>query len=290
MCQGFGCNACGVIGCRIIDSPRERLIAILTNNFIPCNGRFPVLISVAAIFFTQSVGRDALGVPLLSSLMSALFLTLFIIFSIIMTFFVSKILSKTILRGIPSSFQLELPPFRRPRIASVIVRSIFDRTLFVLGRAVIIAAPAGLVIWSLTNINTNGVNLLTHCADFLEPFARLMSFDGFILLAFVLGFPANEIVIPIILMSYMSAGSLTDFESLAELREILTVNGWTWVTAICVIIFTLFHFPCGTTCLTIKKETGSVKWTFAAIIIPTVIGILLCMCVTAAAKIAGMVL
>jgi ferrous iron transport protein B len=284
MCQGFGCNACGVIGCRIIDSPRERLIAMLTNNFIPCNGRFPVLISVAAIFFTQSQSQTAGNNPL----MSAILLTLFIIFSVIMTFVVSKILSKTILKGIPSSFQLELPPFRKPQIASVITRSVFDRTLFVLRRAVTVAAPAGLIIWSLANINTDGVNLLSLGADFLNPFAKLMGFDGFILMAFILGFPANEIVIPIILMSYMSAGSLTDFENLAELREILISNGWTWVTAVCMIIFTLFHFPCGTTCLTIKKETKSIKWTAAAIIIPTIIGIVLCMCVTGIANIIGL--
>ena len=285
-CMGFGCNACGIIGCRIIDSPRERMIAVLTNNFIPCNGRFPVLISVTAIFFSQATKTSPGSV---NSLMSALFLTLFIIFSVAMTFLVSKILSKTILKGLPSSFQLELPPFRRPQIASVIARSVFDRTLFVLGRAVTVAAPAGLIIWLLTNTNINGVNLLSHCADFLNPFARLMSFDGYIIMAFILGFPANEIVIPIILMSYMSAGSLTGFENLAGLRDILVGNGWTRTTALCVIIFTLFHFPCGTTCLTIKKETRSIKWTVAAIVIPTLIGIVLCMCVTGIAGIINLI-
>ncbi|MCL1858236.1 MAG: ferrous iron transporter B [Oscillospiraceae bacterium] len=281
-CMGFGCNACGVIGCRIIDSPRERLIAILTNNFIPCNGRFPVLISVTAIFFSHGSNTSPGSA---NSLISALFLTLFIIFSIAMTFVVSKILSKTILKGLPSSFQLELPPFRRPQIANIIIRSIFDRTLFVLGRAITVAAPAGLIIWIMTNANISGANLLSRFAEFLNPFARLMSFDGYILLAFILGFPANEIVIPIILMSYMSAQSLTGFENLAQLRDILINNGWTWVTAACMIIFTLFHFPCGTTCLTIKKETKSIKWTVASIIIPTVIGIILCMCVTGIANI-----
>ena len=271
--MGFGCNACGVTGCRIIDSPRERLIAILTNNFIPCNGRFPVLISITAIFFSQTSNNSSI---------SALFLTLFIIFSVFMTFLVSKILSKTILKGIPSFFQLELPHFRRPQIAGVIVRSIFDRTLFVLGRAVTVAAPAGIIIWAMTNINTDGASILSHLAGFLNPFAWLMGFDGYILLAFILGFPANEIVIPIILMSYMSAGSLTGFENLAQLHEILISNGWTWATAVCMIIFTLFHFPCGTTCLTIKKETGSIKWTAASIVIPTAIGVILCMGVTGA--------
>ena len=284
--MGFGCNACGVIGCRIIDSPRERLIAILTNNFIPCNGRFPILISISAIFFTQ-ISKSAANAPLnsVNSLMSALLLTLFIVFSIAMTFFVSKILSKTILKGLPSSFQLELPPFRRPQIGSVIIRSIFDRTLFVLGRAVTIAAPAGIIIWLMTNININQTSLLSGLAGFLNPFAKLMSFDGYILLAFILGFPANEIVIPIILMSYMSAGSLTGFDNLAQLHDILISNGWTFITAICMIIFTLFHFPCGTTCLTIKKETGSIKWTVAAFIIPTVTGVILCMFVTGIANI-----
>ena len=272
MCMGFGCNACGVIGCRIIDSPRERLIAILTNNFIPCNGRFPLLISVAAIFFSQTTGGTSVSI-------SALLLTFFIILSIMMTFIISKILSKTILKGIPSSFHLELPPFRRPQIASVVARSVFDRTLFVLGRAVTVAAPAGLIIWLMTNINIDGLSLLSHCANFLNPFAKLMSFDGYILMAFILGFPANEIVIPIILMSYTSSGSLTGFENLAELRNILINNGWTWITAACMIIFTLFHFPCGATCLTIKKETKSLKWTLVSILIPTVIGIILCMCV-----------
>ena len=256
--MGFGCNACGVIGCRIIDSPRERLIAILTNNFIPCNGRFPVLISITAIFFTQISNANAPSNSI-NSLISALLLTLFILFSIIMTFFVSKILSKTILKGMPSSFQLELPPFRRPQIGSVIVRSIFDRTLFVLGRAVTVAAPAGLIIWLMTNININQTSLISGFAGFLDPFAKIMSFDGYILLAFILGFPANEIVIPIILMGYMSKSSLTGFENLTQLHDILINNGWTWVTAICMIVFTLFHFPCGTTCLTIKKETGSIK-------------------------------
>ena len=282
MCMGFGCNACGVIGCRIIDSPRERLIAILTNNFIPCNGRFPILISVAAIFFSQTAGTSRNE---RSSFISALLLTLFIILSIIMTFIVSKILSKTILKGLPSSFQLELPPFRRPQVASVIARSVFDRTLFVLGRAATVAAPAGLIIWLMTNININGLSLLSHCAGFLDPFAKLMSFDGYIIMAFILGFPANEIVIPIILMSYMSAGSLTGFENLFELRNILTNNGWTWITAACMIIFTLFHFPCGTTCLTIKKETNSLKWTLVSILIPTLTGVVLCMLVTGIAKI-----
>ena len=274
MCMAFGCNVCGVTGCRIIDSPRERLIAVLTNNFIPCNGRFPILISVAAIFFTNNFN------PGLNSFISAFFLTLFIIFSIVMTFIISKLLSLTILRGFPSSFILEMPPFRRPQIINIIVRSVFDRTLFVLGRAVIIAAPAGIIIWILANANINNINLLSHISNFLEPFARLMSFDGVILLAFILGFPANEIVIPIILMSYMSEASLIDFGSLSELKIILVNNGWNIITAICVIIFTLFHFPCGTTCLTIKKETKSLKWTLVSIIIPTVTGIILCMTIT----------
>ncbi len=272
MCMGFGCNAAGVIGCRIIDSPRERLIAIITNNFVPCNGRFPTLIAIISMFFVGS-----LAVGFLGSVFSALILTLVIILGIIMTFAVSKFLSKTFLKGVPSSFTLELPPYRKPQIGKVIIRSIFDRTLFVLGRAVIVAIPAGLLIWAMANISINNVTLLTYCSDFLDPFAALMGLDGVILLAFILGFPANEIVIPITIMAYMSAGNIIQFESLIELKALLVNNGWTWITAISTMLFSLMHWPCSTTCLTIKKESQSWKWTAAAFLIPTVIGIAACM-------------
>lgn len=271
MCMGFGCNAVGVTGTRIIDSPRERLIAILTNCFVPCNGRFPTIISIITMFF---IGFKT---NLFYSFASALLLTLTISLGIGMTFLVSKILSSTILKGVPSQFTLELPPYRKPKIGKVIIRSIFDRTLFVLGRAVVIAAPAGLIIWIMANVNVSGLSLLGHCANALDPFAKLLGLDGIILMAFILGFPANEIVIPIMMMGYLMTGTITDFSNLSVLKELLIQNGWTILTAINFILLSLFHFPCSTTCLTIKKETGSIKWTIIAFILPTLIGVLLCM-------------
>lgn len=267
MCMGFGCNAVGVSGARIIDSPRERLIAILTNVFVPCNGRFPTMITIITIFFVGING---------SSLYSVVLLTGVILLGFLLTFLVSYILSKTILKGVPSSFTLELPPYRKPQICKVIIRSIFDRTLFVLGRAVVVAIPAGLIIWFLANLTINDISLLNHIATFLDPFGKLIGMDGVILIAFILGFPANEIVIPIMLMSYMATGTLVDYENLESLKNILIINGWTIKTAICVLVFSLCHYPCSTTCLTIKKETGSFKWTLLAVIIPTLIGIMLC--------------
>lgn len=283
MCMGFGCNACGVIGCRIIDSPRERLIAILTNNFVPCNGRFPTLIAIISMFFAGAVAFPY------NSLVSTLLLTGTIIIGVIATFLTSKLLSKTILKGFPSSFILELPPYRRPQIGKVIVRSVFDRTLFVLGRAVLVAAPAGLLIWIMSNIFVGETSILAYCSNFLDPFARIIGMDGVILMAFILGFPANEIVIPIIIMSYLCTGTLTNLESLDELYLLLVNNGWTWLTAVCTMLFSLLHFPCGTTCLTIKKETGSLKWTAVSFILPTVIGVLTCFLVTSTARILHLV-
>lgn len=269
MCMGLGCNACGVMGCRIIEAPRERLIAILTNCFVPCNGRFPTLIAIIIIFFAGFFG-------ILSSFMAGLILAGFIISGIFVTLIVSKLLSKTVLKGMPSSFVLELPPYRKPKVKSIIVRSVLDRTLFVLGRAVIVAAPAGVLIWLLANIHFGNISILNHLTEFLDPFGRLIGVDGIIVAAFILGFPANEIVIPIMLMCYMSTGMLTDYTSLAQLHETLVSCGWTMQTAISVLLLCMFHFPCGTTCLTIKKETGSLKWTAFAIILPTFIGISLC--------------
>ncbi|WP_085832958.1 ferrous iron transport protein B [Clostridium merdae] len=283
MCMGFGCNACGVIGCRIIDSPRERLIAILTNNFVPCNGRFPTLIAIITMFFAGAIGGA------FESVVSTLILTAVIVLGVFMTLMISRLLSKTILKGLPSSFNLELPPYRRPQIGKVIVRSIFDRTLFVLGRAIVVAAPAGLVIWVLANITVGEMSILAHCAAFLDPFARLMGLDGYILMAFILGFPANEIVVPILIMSYMATGTLTELENLSELRNLLVANGWTWLTAVCSMLFCLMHWPCGTTCLTISKETQSLKWTFASFAIPTVTGIALCMFVAGTVRLFGLV-
>lgn len=270
MCMGFGCNAAGVVGCRIIDSPRERLLAILTNSFVPCNGRFPMLITIITMFFIGVSGG------ILSSVYSALILTAVILFGIFMTFFATKLLSKTVLKGVPSSFTLELPSYRKPQIGKVIVRSIFDRTLFVLGRAVAVAAPAGALIWIMANVKFDGASLLSICSTFLDPFARLFGLDGVILMAFILGFPANEIVIPIIIMAYLCKGTLIDFESALQLKELFVTNGWTITTALCTIIFSLCHWPCSTTLMTIKKETGSFKWSALAFFLPTSIGLILC--------------
>lgn len=278
MCMGFGCNAAGIIGCRIIDSPRERLIAILTNNFVPCNGRFPTLIAIISMFFVGMAAGP------MQSVLSTIILTGVIVLGVIMTLLTSRFLSKTILKGLPSSFTLELPPYRRPQIGKIIVRSIFDRTLFVLGRAVMVAAPAGIIIWIMANINIAGSSLLSHCAGFLDPFARLIGLDGYILMAFILGFPANEIVVPIIIMSYMATGSLLELDSLSQLKELLLDNGWSWLTAICMMLFCLMHWPCSTSCLTIKKESGSWKWTGLAFIIPTLAGIVICFLVASFAR------
>ena len=274
MMMGFGCNAVGVTGSRIIDSKRERLIAILTNSFIPCNGRFPTIITILTIFF---IGVSS---SVFNSFLSILLLTIIILISIFMTFIVSKILSITILKGIQSSFILELPPYRKPLFFKVIIRSIFDRTLFVLGRAVIVSIPAGLIIWLLNNIYISDMNILNHLSNILNNFGLLLGMDGVILLAFLLGFPANEIVIPIMLMIYMSNNSLIDISNLNVLKNILVSNGWTFITAISVLIFTLFHFPCSTTLLTIKRETNSIKWTIISFIIPLIIGIVLCFIVS----------
>ena len=274
MCMGFGCNAAGVVGCRIIDSPRERLVAMLTNNFVPCNGRFPFLITISSIFFASS----ALGIW--SSIWSTLAVIAVIVIGVIVTLVVSKILSKTILKGMPSSFMLELPPYRTPQFGKILVRSIFDRTLFVLGRAVSIAIPAGIIIWLFANINISGISLLTHVANFLDPFAKLMGLDGYILTAFILALPANEIVLPIILMSYTAGGSLMQIDDLSNISNILISNGWAILTAINVMLFCLMHFPCSTTLITIKKESGSLKWTALAFLIPTFLGIIACMFTT----------
>ena len=214
----------------------------------------------------------------MSSLVSTICVLLVILLGIFLTLVISKLLSKTILKGTPSSFILELPPYRKPEFGKIIIRSIFDRTLFVLGRAIIVAAPAGIVIWLFANLQINDISLLNYLANFLNPFARVLGLDGYILTAFILGIPANEIVIPIILMSYMSSGSLVNIDDVYSIGVILRNNGWTFITALNVMIFTLLHFPCTTTLLTIKKETNSIKWTFVSFLLPTVCGILLCMC------------
>ena len=281
MCMGFGCNACGVTGCRIIDSPRERLVAILTNAFVPCNGRFPTLIALISLFFlggTLGLGRSLLA--------TALFLAC-ILFAVAMTLLSSRLLTATVLRGQLSAFSLELPPYRMPRVGQVLVRSLLDRTLFVLGRAVTVAAPAGLLIWILGSVSVGGVTLLTALAAALDGPGRLMGLDGMVLLAFLLGFPANEIVLPVLLMGYLQTGTLTAYGSLAELSAVLTANGWTTQTAVCMLVLCLLHFPCGTTCLTILRETGSARWTALAAALPTAMGAALCMAIHGVWKLLG---
>lgn len=264
ICMGFGCNAAGVVGCRIIDSPRERIIAILTNAFVPCNGRFPLLITLSTIF----IGAYFTGIT--SSVVSTLCVLFIVLIGILLTLIISKILSKTILKGLPSSFILELPPYRKPQIGKILVRSLLDRTLFVLGRAISVAAPVGIVIWIFANISIGGSSILYYIATFLDPFAKLMGIDGYILSAFILGIPANEIVLPITLMSYLSSGNLVNMDNTLAIGEILKQNGWNILTGINVMIFTLLHFPCGTTLMSIKKESGSIKWTILAFLLPTI--------------------
>lgn len=268
MCMGFGCNAVGVTGCRIIDSPRERLIAVLTNSFVPCNGRFPMLVVLISMFLAGGAAGEGLRASLVMAGM--------ILLGVLMTFAVSRLLSATVLRGLPSSFLMELPPYRRPQVGKVVVRSVLDRTVFVLGRAVAVAAPAGLVIWLLANISIGDKAVLYYCTDFLDPAGRMMGMDGVILTAFILGFPANEIVLPILVMAYLSQGTLTEFTDAAALKDLLVQNGWTWVTALCTALFSLMHWPCSTTLLTIRRETGSFRWCAAAFCIPTAAGVLIC--------------
>lgn len=278
VCMGFGCNAAGIVGCRIIDSKRERLLAILTNNFVPCNGRFPLLISVITMFF---IGTSSGAV---SSFLAAALLTGAIVLSLAVSMLVTKLLSLTLLKGVPSSYTLELPPYRRPQIGKVIVRSVFDRTLFVLGRAAAVAAPAGLIIWITANVFINGQSILSIMSSALDPIGRFMGLDGVILVAFILGFPANETVIPLMIMAYAASGTLTDSAGLAETFNLFVSNGWTPVTAVNVILFSLMHWPCSTTLITIKKETGSIKWTALSVIIPTLCGAILCILVNLISK------
>lgn len=277
MCMGLGCNAAGVVGCRIIDSERERLLAVLTNSLMPCNGRFPALIALMTMFFSLSG----------STLAAALLLTAALVLCVGLTFGATWLLSVTVLRGKPSAFVLELPPYRAPQVGQVLVRSVFDRTLFVLGRAAAVAAPAGMVLWALANVHSGGVSLLTRCAAALDPLGRVMGMDGVLLLAFVLGFPANEIVLPIAVMGYLAQGSLSDALGLAQMHALLTANGWTWTTAVSAVLFFLLHWPCSTTLWTIRRETGSAKWTLLAALLPTALGMALCAAFTALARLIG---
>lgn len=281
MCMGFGCNAAGITGCRIIDSPRERLVAILTNNFVPCNGRFPTLIALMTMFFAGSVASG------LQPLASVAGLVALIGVGVGMTFAVTALLSRTILRGTPSSFTLELPPYRKPQIGRVIVRSFLDRTLAVLWRAVLVAAPAGVVIWMMANVRVGEASLLVHGTQWLDPAGRLMGLDGVILMAFILGIPANEIVFPLIIMGYLASDNMMEMDDMNALKSLLSGNGWTWVTALCTMLFSLMHWPCSTALLTIRKETGTWKWAVLAFVIPTVCGVVLCLLVAGTARLMG---
>lgn len=268
MGMGFGCNAAAIVSTRIIESPRERLIAILTNSFVPCNGRFPTLITMASLFMGAGVTAAY------SSLAATASVVGIVLIGIVTTLVVSWTLSKTLLRGVPSRFTLEMPPYRKPQVLPVIVRAVYDRTLVVLWRAITTAAPAGAITWLLGNIHVGGNSLLGHVAHTLDPFGHALGLDGIILMAFLLGLPANEIVMPIMIMGYMSAGVMTDADSLDALRRLLVdQNGWTWLTALNVMLFSLLHYPCGTTLITIYKETKSWKWSLFSALMPLAIAI-----------------
>ncbi len=278
MCMGLGCNACGVTGARIIETPRERLLAIITNSFIPCNGKFPILITLISVFFACGT------LSLTNSILNALLLSLFILLAILMTFTVTKLLSLTFLKGKSASFILELPPYRKPQFAKVFIRSVYDRTIVILCRAISAAAPAGLIVWLLANIHIQDTSILKHFSDLLDPIATIFGLDGVILCAFILGIAANETVLPIMIMGYLSLGSPVEFTSILQIKALLISNGWTFVTAICVMIFTLFHWPCATTLLTIKKETQSIKYTALSAVLPTLFGLVLCFIVSFVSK------
>ncbi|MGQ9825475.1 MAG: nucleoside recognition domain-containing protein, partial [Desulfotomaculales bacterium] len=278
MSMGFGCNAAGVISCRIIESPRERLIAMLTNTFVPCNGRFPALAALAGLLAAGPAASFAAALAVAGT----------VILGIAATLAVSFLLSKTLLKGLPSFFTLELPPYRKPRVGRVVVRSIFDRTLFVLRRAVCVAAPAGAVIWLLANVHLDGQSLLAYGAGLLDPFARLLGLDGHILLAFFLGLPANEIVLPILVMSYQAAGSLAEPGGAEALSQLLVgEHGWTRLTAVCTMLFYLLHNPCATTLLTIAKEAGGLRWAVPGALLPLATACAVCFAVAQTARLLG---
>ena len=278
MCMSLGCTACGVTGCRIIDSPRERLAAMLTSSLVPCNGKFPTLLALITLFLVGQGG----------SLVGAAALLGVLLLGVAATLSCTRLLTATVLKGTPSAFALELPPFRRPRVGQVVVRSLLDRTVFVLARAVAVAAPAGGVIWLLANITLGDTTILAHITGFLNPVGQLMGLDGVILTAFLLGWPANEIVMPVMLMAYLAQGSLVDFDQLSGVQTLLEAHGWTMTTAVCTLLFTLFHWPCSTTCLTIYRESKSLKWTLVAVAVPTLLGVGLCVLVNALGSLLGL--
>jgi ferrous iron transport protein B len=263
MAKGFGCNAAGIISTRVINSPRERLVAILTNNFVPCNGRFPTLIMLATVFVGASFA------PAFASLAAAGTVMLVVLIGVVFTLIVSWVLTRTILKGEASAFTLELPPYRRPGVLRILYTSLIDRTLFVLWRAILTAAPAGAVIWILANINAGGTSLAQHTADFLNPLGNAIGLDGVILLAYIIAIPANEIVVPTMLMVYMGTGTMTELDSLEDLRRVLVdEHGWTLLTAVNLMLFSLLHNPCATTIITMYKETLSMRWTTIGALMP----------------------
>ncbi|MCW5981217.1 MAG: ferrous iron transporter B [Bryobacteraceae bacterium] len=263
MAMGFGCNAAGVISTRVIDSPRERLIAILTNNFVPCNGRFPTLIMLSIVFVGAAFS------PALASIAAAGAVVTVVLIGSAFTLFVSWLLARTVLKGEASAFTLELPPYRRPSILRILYTSLIDRTAFVLFRAMMTAAPAGAVIWILGNIHAGGQSLAAHVSAFLNPFGHALGLDGVILLAYIIAIPANEIVVPTMLMVYMGTGMMTEMSSFDQLRTLLVdQHGWTLLTAVCLMLFSLLHNPCATTIWTIWKETRSAKWTLMGALMP----------------------
>ncbi|RFU62703.1 nucleoside recognition domain-containing protein [Bacillus sp. V59.32b] len=274
MAMGFGCNAAAVISTRIIESPRERMLAILTNNFVPCNGRWGTLIVLASLFMAANFTGG------LKSLITTGFIVGIVLFGILVTFLVSWILSKTALRGMPTHYTLELPPYRRPKFFDTVIRSSLTKSWSVLIRAVKVAAPAAIVTWIIANVYIGDTSILMNMVQFLDPFGQLLGLDGYIMLAFLLGLPANEIVLPILLMGYLSTGSLTEVDNLVDLKKIFLDHGWTWLTALNMMLFSLLHYPCGTTLLNIYKETKSAKWTFLAFLIPTVIAIIVPLTIT----------
>lgn len=280
MSMGFGCNAAGVVAARIIDSPRERIIAIITNNFSLCNGRWPTQILIASIFIGAMVPSLYSGIVTAGAVIGVA------LFGIFLSLVVSRGLSNTVLKGEPSSFSLELPPYRKPRLLQILYTSLIDRTLFVLWRAIVFAAPAGILIWLTANITYGDKSIAYHFTNWADPFALLFGLNGVILLAYIIAIPANEIVIPTILMLTVhilglehlgsGAGVMFEADSISLTSEILIKGGWTALTGICLMLFSLLHNPCSTTIYTIYKETGSMKWTVLATLIPVIMGFTLC--------------
>ena len=269
MAMGFGCNAAGIISTRVIDSPRERLVAILTNNFVPCNGRFPTLILLATIFVGPLVPDAVASIAAAGTVVGV------VLIGVVVTLVVSWVLSRTVLKGQASAFTLELPPYRRPGILRILYTSIIDRTLFVLWRAVLTAAPAGAVIWLLANIFVGDVSLARHISNALNPLGHAIGLDGVILLAYIIAIPANEIVVPTLLMVYLGTGMMTDDVSLEEIKRLLvTEHGWTLLTAVNLMLFSLLHNPCATTIITMYKETLSLKWTVVGTLLPLTLAFL----------------